>query len=573
MRSYADLNEPFTVYYDKNVGKSRSDFYGDLYQVYQFSPDKSSNETRYGSLYKFAWVPASFQPHSSAANANEQPNSDEKTRTRRACFKDLGSDINSISAQGVLPDMSSFEFDSITDCPSTNTRHLHSKCELWKKTTKFSDKTNTYKFWLKRNSKNQPIPVQYYMQGYDTLLGSHYDRYDFKYLSYSVDGASDNDFRFLNEGIVCESMPGPGDESAPEHDKDASRRSHSIVQNPLHEFFEQPHRYDHVDYDLKKHTNEHRKEYPNHWAVKAAWKNLLHNMRIINSHNRRSAQFKLHANKFSDRSLGELSYLRGRFHNKNSKQQYNGGLPYKRSSATNSMRGLNLLARNNSEFPESWDWRIRGAVTPVKDQAVCGSCWSFGTSGTIEGALFVKTGKLVRLSQQQMVDCSWAHGNNGCDGGEDFRAYQYLMESGGLASEDAYGHYKGVDAKCHDNDVPKSVKLTGFYNVTPNSVEDMKDALIKYGPVTIAIDASPPTFTFYSHGVFYDKNCKNGPNELDHQVLVVGYGKLDNQEYWLVKNSWSTLWGNDGYILISMRDNNCGVLTVPTVPIVEAVNV
>lgn len=163
---------------------------------------------------------------------------------------------------------------------------------------------------------------------------------------------------------------------------------------------------------------------------------------------------KLAINHLADYSQDELKMLRGRLHTPG----YNGGQPF---------RAVN----KRDAVPDQFDWRLYGAVNPVKDQAVCGSCWSFGTTGTIEGTYFVKTGKLVRLSEQQLIDCSWQQGNelirssatncsnagdNGCDGGEDFRAYTYMMNAGGLSLNEDYGGYLGQDGKCHDKDVPKA---------------------------------------------------------------------------------------------------------------------
>jgi C1A family cysteine protease len=190
--------------------------------------------------------------------------------------------------------------------------------------------------------------------------------------------------------------------------------------------------------------------------------------------------------------------------------------------------------------------------------------------GNVEGAYFVKTGKLLSLSQKQSVDCSWAFGDNGCDGGEDFRAYNYIMKAGYLSTEVEYGHYKAIDGKCHDKGVERVVNIKGFYNVTTNSVEALKHALVNYGPVSISIDASRPTFAFYSHGAYYDEKCQNAPDNLDHAVLAVGYATINGRLVWKVKNSWSTHWGNDGYTYISAKNNNCGVLYAPTVPIIDA---
>lgn len=516
-------------------------------------------------MYKLLYVPADFEPEKNQALQNgkflkiqSHPAKrsgiehlrQAKSVTKRACFGVKGGVGFTIQPQTVLPDLSNFEYTSTGDCPQANPEYRKAKCELWKMTTNVGDKKNTYKMWIHRARRGSVVvPVHYYMLGYDSLLGSHYDRYDVTYFKYKPGEANDDDFAFDAQSFSCGSMPGPGDGSS-----DGKRRSHIVMQNPIHEYVVEPERYDHIDHEFGQFTNDHQKRYPSSNHERRGWFNFLHNFRFINGKNRELKQYKLHVNRFADNNVTELSYLRGRLHSVG----YNGGLDYAQHH-----RGL------MDEVPDSWDWSIRGAVTPVKDQAVCGSCWSFGTSGTLEGAYFVKTGHLPKLSQQQMVDCSWKYGNNGCDGGEDFRAYKYIMDAGGLSTEEDYGNYIGVDGRCHDAETPKTVKIDGFYNVTQNDPEAMKHAIVNYGPVTIAIDASRPTFTFYSHGVYYDDKCNNSPDGLDHQVLAVGYIKINGQLAWLVKNSWSTNWGNNGYILMSAQNNNCGVMDSPTVPIIK----
>ena len=125
----------------------------------------------------------------------------------------------------------------------------------------------------------------------------------------------------------------------------------------------------------------------------------------------------------------------------------------------------------------------------------------------------------MRLSQQQLIDCSWNEGDNGCDGGEDFRAYQYIMKSNGITTEDEYGSYLGSDGKCHDKSVKKSVRLDGFVNVTTGDAQALEAAIFFEGPVTVAIDASHKSLSYYASGVYYDPDCKNKPEDLDHQVL------------------------------------------------------
>lgn len=565
----------------------------------QSAPEISNR--KYGSMYKLAWVPADLQlavdstkPTTSPRAPGQKPSmfsriekvlekahlrhptspisssdktvhldvdhspqlssDDSSTRTRRACFGIDGDVGNTVRAQTVLPDLTDFKFDSIGACPHMNHEHRHRECELWKYTNVVGDRKNTYKMWVARNKNTgEAIPVHYYMLGYDSLLGSHYDRYDVSYFNYRPNAALDSDFAFDASAQKCGPMPGPGESAS-----DAEIRKHLVVANPIHEVVERPHNYEHIDHEFGKFARDHGKEYESELHQRKGWLNFLHNFRFINGKNRELTQYKLKVNRFADSNVKDLSYLRGRRHSVG----YNGGLDYEQH------HNLKRSSGAYNDLPESFDWSIRGAVTPVKDQAVCGSCWSFGTTGAIEGANFVKTGKLIRLSQQQLVDCSWAYGNNACDGGEDFRAYKYIANEGGLASEEDYGSYLGVDGKCHDRDVPKSVKVNGFYNVTSKSEDALKHALITYGPVSVSIDASQPTFTFYSHGVYYDDKCKNSPDQLDHSVLVIGYAKIDGQFAWQVKNSWSTYWGNDGYILMSSKKNNCGVLDAPTVPMI-----
>uniref|UniRef100_A0A8C6X3H9 Peptidase C1A papain C-terminal domain-containing protein n=1 Tax=Naja naja TaxID=35670 RepID=A0A8C6X3H9_NAJNA len=213
------------------------------------------------------------------------------------------------------------------------------------------------------------------------------------------------------------------------------------------------------------------------------------------------------------------------------------------------------------KHPKSW------AVTPVKDQAVCGSCWSFATTGALEGALFLKTGMLTPLSQQILIDCSWGFGNHACDGGQEPQAFEWIMKHGGIATAEAYGPYMGQNGYCHYNQSELIAPIAGFIAITSQNTTDLKAALYKHGPIAVNIDASHKSFAFYSNGIYYEPNCGNTTMELDHAVLAVGYGDLQGEPYWLIKNSWSTYWGNDGYILMSMKENNCGVTSSATYPI------
>lgn len=210
---------------------------------------------------------------------------------------------------------------------------------------------------------------------------------------------------------------------------------------------------------------------------------------------------------------------------------------------------------------DSVDWRERGAVTPVKNQGQCGSCWSFSATGSTEGCHFLASGDLVGLSEQNLVDCSTSEGNNGCNGGLMTKAMDYIIKNGGIDTEESYP-YVAQSGSCKYSAEKSVATLKEYENVQPGSEEDLK-AKVSQGPTSIAIDASQSSLRFYSKGVYFEPACSS--ERLDHGVLAVGYGSQDGKDYWIVKNSWGTEWGDKGYLLMSRnRDNNCGVATMAT---------
>ncbi|XP_044577137.1 digestive cysteine proteinase 1 [Cotesia glomerata] len=506
---YAEIKEPFYAWYDGELGSSRIDYYGGMVKTFQLSGDGS-----HGSSIKIA------------------PMTTEQELNKESCFKIYGDDQMAIQPQTILPDTSGMQCigEEIID---------GAPCEKWRLVEKFGEKTNKYTLWIRykksvNNGVKQAIPVRYEMKGFNSLLGSHYDHYYLDYDWYSYETPDANVFQIASN-MSCTSFPGPGDR-------------HLYTFNPIHEFISNDHR--HVDTEFEIFKRKHNKQYDGikeHGNRKEIFRQ---NLRYIHSINRKNQGFQLAVNHLADRNDTELKYLRGK---RFSPISYNGGLPFPHD-----------VEKESAALPENHDWRLYGAVTPVKDQSVCGSCWSFGTTGAVEGAYFMKYKNLVRLSQQALIDCSWGYGNNGCDGGEDFRSYEWIMKHGGLPTEDEYGGYIGQDGYCHINNVTLTAKMAGFVNVTSGDPKALKVALYKNGPVSIAIDASQKAFSFYSNGVFYDAHCKNTVDGLDHAVLAVGWGSMNGEDYWLVKNSWSNYWGNDGYILMAQKDNNCGVLTAPT---------
>merc|ERR1719218_372071 len=210
------------------------------------------------------------------------------------------------------------------------------------------------------------------------------------------------------------------------------------------------------------------------------------------------------------------------------------------------------------------DWTTKGAVTPVKDQGQCGSCWAFSTTGGLEGAWELATGNLVSMSEQQFVDCSKQ--NSGCNGGLMDTAFRFA-EGTAVATESSYA-YTARDGSCKSSfttAIP-SGGVTGYKSVgslfSKATVAKLESA-IDLGPVSIAIEADQASFQHYTGGIL-SSGC--GTN-LDHGVLAVGYNTAEN--YWLVKNSWGASWGDNGYIKLSQTGNVCGILNQPVYPTVS----
>ncbi|KAM9994121.1 hypothetical protein ACTFIZ_012078 [Dictyostelium cf. discoideum] len=224
-----------------------------------------------------------------------------------------------------------------------------------------------------------------------------------------------------------------------------------------------------------------------------------------------------------------------------------------------------------SETPASLDWRTYGGpnykgtpVTAVKNQGQCGSCWSFSTTGNVEGQHFLSTGTLVGLSEQNLVDCDHTCMtyenenvcNAGCDGGLQPNAYNYIIKNGGIQTEATYP-YTAVDGECAFNAEKVGAKISSFAMVPQNETQ-IAAYLYNNGPLAIAADAEE--WQFYMGGVF-DFPCGQ---TLDHGILIVGYGAQDtivgkNTPYWIVKNSWGADWGEAGYLKVERNTDKCGV--------------
>jgi cathepsin L len=288
---------------------------------------------------------------------------------------------------------------------------------------------------------------------------------------------------------------------------------------------------------------EHKKSY-HHDEFQHRYRIFKSNLDYVNNWNNKKSSTVLKINKFADLTNQEFGKIY---------------LGVKVSEKLNPV----FKPTQPGALPATKDWRKEGAVTHVKNQQQCGSCWSFSTTGSTEGCHQISTKKLVALSEQNLMDCSTAQGNQGCDGGLMTQAMQYIISNGGIDTESSYP-YTAEDGTCQYNAANSGATLKSFTNVNSGDEKDLQQK-VNSGPTSVAIDASQSSFQFYSEGVYSDPNCSS--TQLDHGVLAIGWGTDSGSDYWIVKNSWGTDWGINGYIWMARNDNNmCGIATMATLP-------
>jgi C1A family cysteine protease len=271
------------------------------------------------------------------------------------------------------------------------------------------------------------------------------------------------------------------------------------------------------------------------------------NYDYIRIHNAKNSTFTMAVNEFADMTFRE-------FHS-----TMTGLKPVDRSY----LRTLNQMEVSDNIKLSPVDWRSQNAVTPIKNQQQCGSCWAFSTTGSVEGAHAIATGNLVSLSEQQLVDCSGPQGNQGCNGGLMDQAFQYIITNGGIGSEAAYP-YTASQGTCQK--ATSVATISSYVDVPANNENALFQALSK-GPVSVAIEADQQSFQFYSGGIYADPGCGT---QLDHGVLLVGFNTdaASGTPYWIVKNSWGTSWGESGYIRMKEGVNECGISQMASQPVV-----
>ncbi|MCO5577685.1 hypothetical protein L7F22_031517 [Adiantum nelumboides] len=310
--------------------------------------------------------------------------------------------------------------------------------------------------------------------------------------------------------------------------------------------------------DLFEHwLHKHAKNYSAHSQKRSRFEIFKQNLIYLHHRNQGSHSHKLGLNLFADLTIEEFRRKHLGLHRHH-------------------VPPANLLRQRCSACwslpPSSVDWRQLGAVTPVKDQGSCGSCWAFSSVGAIEGAHAVATGDLVSLSEQELVSC--VSTTNGCGGGLMDPAFEWVIKNGGINTENGYPYVSGNGksmACSFWKKMKKEVRIESYVDVTPQDENSLMCAVAQQ-PVSVAINAGVLDFQLYAGGVF-SGTCSDDPNDVDHAVLIVGYGSENGKDYWIVKNSWSESWGINGYVHIQRNKGNskgtCGIHTMPSYPVVK----
>lgn len=279
-----------------------------------------------------------------------------------------------------------------------------------------------------------------------------------------------------------------------------------------------------------------------------AFKAFAENDAKVQKYNAQDLTYTLGHNEYSDLTSEEFNSI------------YIGGVIQPKLESEKNFDSSLLDADRIAAAPDSIDWVEKGAVTPIKNQGQCGSCWAFSTVMGIEGAMFVENSKLISLSEQDLVSCDH-NGDQGCNGGLMDNAFTWVAENG-IATEEAYPYTSGTGSSGTCKQVAPAVNIKAHTDVQTKDEDALKVAVAQQ-PVSVAIEADKTVFQMYKSGVLTSSEC--GTN-LDHGVGIVGYGTESGTDYWKVKNSWGATWGMDGYILLERGTNECGISQQPSFP-------
>ncbi|EDV28494.1 uncharacterized protein TRIADDRAFT_19901 [Trichoplax adhaerens] len=510
--NYGGIKKPFTLWLSSRRGKSRTDYYHGVSTTIIRRDDGP-----FGSAYKI------------------MPITTETQYNVKSCVAIHGRPRHPYRPQTAIPSLVNiFRKSGEIQCGNE-------KCNIWSFSYKMLGRIYLYDYYVTQGP--HPKPVRFRKRCYDILLHRYYSYYTIEIKSFQLGTIPDSIFD-LN-GTHCGGFP--------KHQLqlfDADIEDFPLQTQPsLSELYNDP-----SGNLFSQFILQHNKKYHSWFERRHREINFLNNVQYINDVNQQGKSYTLAINPMADMTEKELTNMRGRLRRfYHATKNY---IPWK---------------YDPHEKPlESIDWRKKGAVTPIKYQAHCGSCFAFSAVTPIESALFRQTGRLIPLSEQSIIDCSWGYGNYACNGGMEYAAYQFVTKHG-IPSAKCYGPYLASPGYCHLLNCTHRVRLDGYSIVLPSgNVSAVRLAVSKIGPISIAFNVHSLSFHFYSSGIFEDPTCYNDIHHINHALNLVGYGKLGNEHYWIIRNSWSEHWGENGYMRMkSTNANECAVATFATFPVLK----
>ncbi|GKT15588.1 peptidase C1A [Aduncisulcus paluster] len=455
------------------------------------------------------------------------------------------------NAPQILPDMSLFELvdgSYIVNGLKVN-KYVYSDHSEY-------EKPQVYTFYMTPGG----TPVQWHMTGYNLYGGSHYDQYIIDYTSYTPNTTTDGAF---DKPSQCSSSNIHLDRGISSQNS-LLRALMSVAKAP-----EASATQDEIFDDFKRRYN---KSYATAEETQMRRELFSRRLNMIREHNASGRRFTMKLNQFADLTLDEI-------HN-----TFTGKV--KRSQLTDDEHYPNYIPHDVTPSGSLTDktpidWRLQGAPMVnglVKDQGNCGSCWSFGVIGTTEGRLALKNGEWVNLSEQRVINCSWTDdyvsGNQACNGGDESLGLSQLTDIGFV--EQTAQPYLSMNSYCDMTlEVDDRFKIIGYGNPESGNQDDLYTCL-QDGPTAVGT-AVPESFVFYAAGIYDDiENCPSDIDSIVHAVTLEGYGRQMNPdqqdetvEYWIIKNSWSSLWGDEGYIYITLENDTCSISQDPSYAVVE----
>ncbi|XP_013194186.1 uncharacterized protein LOC106137817 [Amyelois transitella] len=500
----ANIVEPYQIWTDGETGNSRIDFYDGLDKMYRLRKPC-------GSFQYYKIHPVSF----------------ENGQSKNVCkiYDSTDNVVKVIKRYNYLPgpeqkfNLVDFEYIDNVDTTKWQYSAGHESDGL-----KFN---YTYTVWVKsENYLSVPVRFDFSMKVDNSEMD--YFRHDYTYFDTSK--PDPKIFQIPNSSnckIQDTSIHEPVD---------------PLIEfvNPTIEHERINNAYDSFKLEYKKYYNDSE-----HRMRRQFFKN---NLRLINSVNRQHKSYTLALNQLADLSDSELLTL-GRL----------------RVTPTNDSQYFD--DNDVSDSVKSFDWREFNAISPIKDQTfLCGSCYAFTSAAAIESTFYIHNGckgQVKEISEQAIIDCTWTSdeniGNSGCDSGDLYYTFSYIKKFG-VPTRDSYGPYLAMEGVCQIN-AGKKIKISDFTKIPKNKGKIQK-ALIKNGPLAIALNGRPKTFIFYSKGVYDNANCANENTDLTHGVTLVGFGEESGKEYWILKNSYGVKWGEKGFMRIASHSNICGVMNL-----------